>query len=92
MWAAGLPRLRHWANEALRDYVLQALGSAERVIGVSTGALLLAGLGLLDRREATTHWIYSGILTKCWESIPMRLLPGGTSFGTNTIGSHRLVA
>jgi transcriptional regulator GlxA family with amidase domain len=60
----GIATLKALGNEALRDYVLQAAGSAERVIGVSTGTLLLAGLGLLDGRKATTHWTYRGILPK----------------------------
>jgi transcriptional regulator GlxA family with amidase domain len=60
----GVATLKALGNNALRDYVLQAAGSAEKVIGVSTGALLLAGLGLLDGRKATTHWTYINLLPR----------------------------
>ena len=36
--------------------------TAKRVTSVCTGAFLLAGAGLLDDHEATTHWRYAGLL------------------------------
>lgn len=42
------PELNHW----LRAHG----GSAERLVSVCTGGLLLAEAGLLDGRRATTHW------------------------------------
>jgi transcriptional regulator GlxA family with amidase domain len=35
---------------------------ARRVTSVCTGAFLLAGAGLLEERNATTHWRYAGLL------------------------------
>lgn len=37
---------------------------AERLVSVCTGAILLAGAGLLDGRRATTHWAYCDKLAR----------------------------
>lgn len=37
---------------------------ADRLVSVCTGALLLAGAGLLDGRRATTHWAYCDRLAR----------------------------
>jgi len=42
--------------------VRSAAASAELVTSVCTGSLILAAVGLLDGRDATTNWFYSGIL------------------------------
>jgi transcriptional regulator GlxA family with amidase domain len=42
-------------NEHLIEWIKDRSGSAELVLSVCTGALLLAKAGLLDDREATTH-------------------------------------
>ena len=49
------------AEAVLRDrrliaWVKQTAGRARRVMGVCSGAFLLAEAGLLDGRRATTHW------------------------------------
>lgn len=61
---AGLGSLFALGNPALCDYVRRAAGAADLVVGLSTGALILAGLGLLEGREATTHWAYAGLLER----------------------------
>jgi transcriptional regulator GlxA family with amidase domain len=52
----GLGTLRAMANPALREYLVSAVPTAHTIASVCTGALILAAAGLLEGREATTHW------------------------------------
>jgi len=45
-------------NEALRSYVRSAAETAEVAGSICTGALVAASVGLLEGRQATTHWVY----------------------------------
>lgn len=47
---------REMHNPALLDWVRERAGHAEMLASVCTGALVLAGAGLLDGLRATTHW------------------------------------
>ncbi|HEY5700450.1 MAG TPA: DJ-1/PfpI family protein [Acidimicrobiales bacterium] len=58
----GEPTLRAAGHHPLLDYVRQAADTAEVVMSVCTGALILASLGLLDGRPAATHWAYVDVL------------------------------
>ena len=58
----GQPTLAAAGNERLLDYVSTAAATAEIVISVCTGAIILASAGLLQDRPATTHWAYVDIL------------------------------
>ena len=49
---------------ALVDWLRAHARSAERLVSVCTGSLLLAGAGLLDGRRATTHWAYCDKLAR----------------------------
>lgn len=46
-------------NEVLRRYVQSAGESAQLVASIGTGSLILAAAGLLEGRQATTHWAYA---------------------------------
>lgn len=68
----GRPTLRAMGDPAMRAYVRQAAESADLVMSVCTGALILASVGLLEGRPATTHWAYRGILRQYGASYQRR--------------------
>jgi transcriptional regulator GlxA family with amidase domain len=57
-----LPTIRAMSDPLIRDYVRSAAASAELVTSVCTGSLILGAVGLLEGRDATTNWFYSGLL------------------------------
>jgi transcriptional regulator GlxA family with amidase domain len=56
------PTLKAMGNPAIRTYVTRAAETAEVVGSVCTGALILASVGLLEGRRATTHWAFHSVL------------------------------
>jgi transcriptional regulator GlxA family with amidase domain len=58
----GMPTIRAMGNEAIRSYVSSAAETAEVVGSVCTGACILASVGLLEGRQATTHWAFYKVL------------------------------
>jgi transcriptional regulator GlxA family with amidase domain len=60
----GIPTIRAMGNQPILDYVISTARTAKVVGSVCTGALVLAAAGLLEGREATTHWAYSSLLEK----------------------------
>jgi transcriptional regulator GlxA family with amidase domain len=58
----GVPTLKAMRNEAIRSYVHSAAESAEVVSSVCTGSLITGSVGLLEGRQATTHWAYYKVL------------------------------
>ena len=57
-----MPTIRAMGNEAIRAYVRSAAQTAEVVGSVCTGACVLASVGLLEKRRATTHWAFHKVL------------------------------
>ena len=51
------PTFKAMSNPAIRQYIRTAAHSAQWVVSVCTGALLLVAVGLLEGREVTTHWL-----------------------------------
>ena len=47
----------------------QLIGKTRRVASICSGAYVLAGLGLLDGRRATTHWKFAADLARRFPSI-----------------------
>jgi transcriptional regulator GlxA family with amidase domain len=54
--------MRAMRDPAIRQYVRTAAASADVVGSVCTGSLILGAVGLLDGRQATTNWFFSGAL------------------------------
>lgn len=60
----GDPTIKAIFHPAIRRYVRSAAQTAEMIVSVCTGALILAGVGLLEGRPATTHWAYYKVLER----------------------------
>ncbi|WP_415952239.1 helix-turn-helix domain-containing protein [Streptomyces sp. KLOTTS4A1] len=51
------------------DALRRAHEEGARIVGLCTGAFVLAAAGLLDARPATTHWMYAPTLAKRYPSV-----------------------
>ena len=56
--------IRAMSDPVMREYVRTAAASAEIVASVCTGSLILASVGLLEGRRATTNWFFDKILER----------------------------
>ncbi|GAB2822562.1 helix-turn-helix domain-containing protein [Streptomyces daliensis] len=54
---------------AALDALRRAHEEGARIIGLCTGAFVLAAAGLLDGRPATTHWMYAPTLAKRYPAV-----------------------
>jgi transcriptional regulator GlxA family with amidase domain len=57
-----MPTIRAMSDPTMRAYLRRAVETAEIVASVCTGSLILASLGLLEGRRATTNWFFDGVL------------------------------
>ena len=65
-------------NQAILDWVRTTHDSAQRVVSVCTGALILGAAGLLRGKRATTHWYWRNRLaTYGAEYVPERFVDSG---------------
>lgn len=53
----------------LRKAMLEFYQAGKRILSFCSGAFLLAGLGLLDGRKATTHWRYAALFSERFPQI-----------------------
>jgi transcriptional regulator GlxA family with amidase domain len=66
-------------DPAIRAYLRRAADTAPVVGSVCTGALVLAAAGLLEGRQATTHWAYHRLLERLGATyLPQRWVEDGT--------------
>lgn len=54
------------------DALRSAHAQGALVASVCTGSLLLAEAGLLDGRDAATHWAYRDLFTRCYPDVRLR--------------------
>jgi transcriptional regulator GlxA family with amidase domain len=74
----GLNSITAMGDETLLGYVRSAAERAELVASVGTGSLILAAAGLLEGRQATTHWAYREILENLGATyVPRRWVEDG---------------
>lgn len=56
-------------SQSTRDLLWKGSKNAERMCSVCTGAFILADVGILNARRATTHWRYAGLLQSQYPDI-----------------------
>jgi transcriptional regulator GlxA family with amidase domain len=57
------------ASEKIADWILTRANRTRRIATISTGIYGLAPTGLLDGREVTTHWRFSGDVARCFPKL-----------------------
>lgn len=60
---------RAWREGTVPAWLTDAATRARRVASVCTGALLLAEVGLLDGRRATTHWVATSFMAQRYPTV-----------------------
>lgn len=73
--------IRAMSDPDIREYVVAAAGSADLIGSVCTGSLILGAVGLLEGRQATTNWFFSGVLEP--SALPATTGSGGSRTATS---------
>jgi transcriptional regulator GlxA family with amidase domain len=60
------------SDQPALDWIASTAGAARQVTSVCTGALLLAKIGLLRNRRATTHWAALDLLASIDPSVAVQ--------------------
>lgn len=66
---AGADELVDGVPDELLQVTAELVKSADRVASVCSGAFVLAGLGLLDGRRATTHWRHAATMARRYPKV-----------------------
>jgi transcriptional regulator GlxA family with amidase domain len=72
VYPGGAGNRAHLNNPAVAEWLRGVAATAEIVASVCTGALVLADVGFLDGRPATTHWQYLDVLRDLGDDIDVR--------------------
>jgi transcriptional regulator GlxA family with amidase domain len=74
----GEPTIKAMGDHAIRDYLRDAAETVPVIGSVCTGSLVLAAAGLLEGRNATTHWAYHSLLERLGATyLPQRWVEHG---------------
>ncbi|WP_449063595.1 transcriptional regulator FtrA [Planomonospora algeriensis] len=68
----GVPDVRGEVSPGVVAALRAARDRGARVVSICSGAFALAAAGLLDGREATTHWRYAELLQRRFPSVRVR--------------------
>lgn len=69
MIAGGHGTVQALDDKVLLEYVSLAANRASRVVSICTGAMILAEVGLLNGKRATTHWWWCPILSQRYPDV-----------------------
>jgi transcriptional regulator GlxA family with amidase domain len=87
----GAPTIKAMGNQLVGDYLRQAADTVPVVGSVCTGALIVAAAGLLEGRQATTHWGLSPAAGTPGGHLPAQAVGGGRQVHHlgRGVGRHR---
>ena len=74
LWLAPSDDMRERYRE-LKDWVLQHYRSGGMIYAACSGSVLLAATGLLNGREATSHWGYANLFRKSFPEVRFNVAP-----------------
>lgn len=69
--AGGHGTVQALEDQALLDFVASAAEKATRIVSICTGAMILAEIGLLNGKRATTHWWWCPILEQKYPEVQL---------------------